>query len=75
MSATIVEIRARAKHLFRTEQGAEAFLNLPCSALQGVPVELAARGHADEVVAYLVRLEHTAPPRLQRESIPGSRGM
>ncbi len=74
MSATLDDVRARATHLFRTEQGAEAFLSLPCAALHGVPAELARHGRADEVLAYLLRLEAAAPPEALESWVPGSRG-
>jgi hypothetical protein len=74
MSATIADVRARARHLFRTDQSASAFLNLPCAALRGVPAELAVHGRVDEVIAYLVRLECEAPPETLEDRLPGSRG-
>jgi hypothetical protein len=74
MAATIEEVRARARHLFRTDQSATAFLNLPCAALRGVPAELAEHGRVDEVITYLVRLECEAPPEALEDRLPGGRG-
>ncbi len=72
MSATIEDVRARAMHLFRTEEGASAFLNLHCRALGGVPAELAAHGGADQVLTFLFELEHAAPPDPLEDHVPGS---
>jgi len=74
VSATIEDVRARAKHLFRTEQSADAFLNVPCKQLGGVPVELANHGHADRVLSYLEHLEERAPPDTPDWWAPGYRG-
>jgi hypothetical protein len=73
MSATIEDVSARARHLFRTEQSASAFLNLPCIALGGVPADLAMHGHAKEVLFYLGCLEIAAPPEPE-DWVPGYRG-
>ncbi len=73
MRATIEDVRARALHLFRTEQGADAFLNAPCRALDGVPIELARSGRSAEVLFYLDRLEQRAPPDASGDRVPGYR--
>jgi hypothetical protein len=73
MSATIEDVGARARHLFRTEQSADAFLNVPCVALGGVPAELAMRGHAKEVLFYIRCLENAAPPETPEDWVPGYR--
>lgn len=73
VSATIEDVRARALRLFRTEQSANAFLDLACTALGGVPAELAAHGHALEVLFYLECLEHVAPPGKPLDRVPGYR--
>jgi len=73
MRAPIEEVRARARHLFRTEQSADAFLNVACKQLGGVPSELAAQGHADRVIAYLEHLEEQAPPDKPEWWAPGYR--
>jgi hypothetical protein len=51
-----------AKKVFRTEQGARAFLEMKNAQLGGVPARLVEEGRGDEVVAYLVRLCEEAPP-------------
>lgn len=73
MRATIEDVRAQALRLFRTEQSANAFLTAPCSALDGVPIELAENGRAAEVLFYLERLEVFAPPRGPVHWVPGYR--
>jgi hypothetical protein len=70
---TIDDVRAQALRLFRTEQGASAFLHAPCSALDGVPLELAMSGRAAEVLFYLERLESFAPARPPIDWVPGYR--
>jgi hypothetical protein len=67
------DVSARARHLFRTEQGANAFLNTPCIALGGVPAELARRGRAKEVLFYLGCLESAAPPERPEDWVLGYR--
>ena len=70
---TIGDVRALALRLFRTEQSASAFLNAPCSALDGIPIELARSGRAAEVFFYLDRLERRAPPGTPEDWVPGYR--
>ena len=73
MSATIEDVSARARHLFRTEQSASAFLNTPCVALGGVPAELVMCGRAKEVLFYLECLESAAPPERPEDWVLGYR--
>jgi hypothetical protein len=73
MSATIEDVRAQALRLFRTEQSANAFLNVACTALGGVPAELATHGRALEVLFYLECLEDAAPPGKPEDRVPGYR--
>ncbi|HET6438178.1 MAG TPA: antitoxin Xre/MbcA/ParS toxin-binding domain-containing protein [Anaeromyxobacter sp.] len=62
MSATEEEIQAAARKVFRTDQGAKAFLNVPCPALGGgTAKELIARGRGAEVLAFLEKLAVQAP--------------
>ena len=56
------EVRAAAQRVFRTRQAVDAFLTLPCPALGGKPEELVEAGRETEVLAFLDRLEHEAPP-------------
>ena len=73
MRATIENVHARARNLFRTDQSASAFLSAPCSALGGVPLELARNGRAAEVLFYLDRLVDRAPADPPLEWVPGYR--
>lgn len=73
MRTTVEDVCAQARRLFRTEQGAEAFLRAPCAALGGVPIELATSGRAAEVLFYLERLEAFAPAAALEEGVPGYR--
>ncbi len=73
MRATVEDVCAQARRLFRTKQGADAFLNAPCVALDGVPLELATSGRAAEVLFYLERLENVAPAERPEDRVPGSR--
>ncbi len=75
MRATIDDVRAQALRLFRTEQGADAFLTAPCSALDGVPIELARSGRSAEVLFYLERLERRAPAEMPGDTVPGYRSV
>lgn len=61
MGATLEDVRAVARRVFRTEQSAEAFLRAPCVKLGGAPIDLAASGRATEVLFFLERLERFAP--------------
>ncbi len=56
------EVRVAAQRVFRTRQAVDAFLTLPCPALGGTPEELVEAGRDGEVLAFLDRLEHEAPP-------------
>jgi hypothetical protein len=71
--AGVDDVRAQALRLFRTRQGAEAFLHAPCAALDGVPIELAEGGRAAAVLFYLERLERFASPGARGEWVPGYR--
>ncbi len=73
VGAGIEEVVARARHLFRTEQSANAFLHARCKALGGVPAELAAQGRAEWVLAFLRRLEDAAPAERPEDMVPGYR--
>lgn len=73
MSATLEHVRTQALRLFRTEQGASAFLDAHCAALDGVPRELASSGRAAAVLFYLERLERFAPAEGQGDRVPGYR--
>jgi hypothetical protein len=73
VSGSIEDVRARALRLFRTRQSAEAFLQAPCTALDGVPIELAAGGRAASVLFYLERLELRASRVRRTEWVPGYR--
>ena len=73
MSASLEDVRAQALRLFRTEQGANAFLDTHCTALDGVPRELASNGRAAAVLFYLERLERFAPAERPADRVPGYR--
>lgn len=55
-------VREAAIRVFRTPQGADAFLTLRCPALGDTPRALVEAGRANEVLAFLDKLEHEAPP-------------
>lgn len=61
MSQEEDEVRAAARRIFRTDQAAKGFLASPIHDLGGTPMELTRSGRADEVLAYLARLEREAP--------------
>jgi hypothetical protein len=62
VSASEDQIRAAAMRVFRTRQAADAFLTLPCPALGGAPNDLVKSGRDGEVLSFLDKLEHEAPP-------------
>ena len=62
MTAGMDQIRAAAARVFRGPQAAEAFLGLRSPALGGTPKELVEAGRGDEVLRFLEKLAHDAPP-------------
>ena len=62
MAADAKAVLEAALAVFRTEQGARAFLEMKNAQLGGVPVRLVEEGRGDEVVAYLAALREQAPP-------------
>jgi hypothetical protein len=62
MSADAKAVLEAAVQVFRTEQGAKAFLGMKNAQLGGVPLRLVEEGRGDEVVAYLTALREQAPP-------------
>ena len=63
MSASEEQIHAAARKVFRTDQGAKAFLNVPCPALGGQTAkQMIAQGRGDEVLTLLEKLAVEAPP-------------
>jgi hypothetical protein len=62
LSVSEDQIRTAALRVFRTRQAVDAFLALPCPALGGTPEALAKSGRGNEVLAFLDKLEHEAPP-------------
>jgi hypothetical protein len=62
MAADAKAVLEAAVKVFRTEQGARAFLGMKNAQLGGVPSRLVEEGRGDEVVAYLTALREQAPP-------------